>query len=108
MRLPANRSPFPTELAENEAGAPLPGAVKPGTARSVTIQPENPARASCKNESRNGVPMIRLASLLIAAFVAHGVAAESVTLTAADGVKVFGEVWRTNASNAPIILAFHQ
>ena len=52
--------------------------------------------------------MIRLASLLIAAFVAHGVAAESVTLTAADGVKVFGEVWRTNASNAPIILAFHQ
>jgi dienelactone hydrolase len=52
--------------------------------------------------------MIQLASLLIVALFAHGVAAEPVTLTAADGVKVFGEVWRTDASNAPVILAFHQ
>lgn len=52
--------------------------------------------------------MIRFASLLIAALFANGVVAEPVTLTAADGVKVFGEVWRSDASNAPVILAFHQ
>jgi dienelactone hydrolase len=34
--------------------------------------------------------------------------AEPVTLTARDGVKVFGEVWRAAVSPVPVILAFHQ
>ena len=52
--------------------------------------------------------MTRLAFLLVAAFLAHDAAAESITLTAADGVKVYGEVWRAGVSRAPVILAFHQ
>ena len=35
-------------------------------------------------------------------------AAEPVTLTAADGVKVFGTVWRAARSRPPVIVAFHQ
>src|SRR5450432_2263217 len=35
-------------------------------------------------------------------------AAEPVTFTAADGVKVFGTVWRAARSRPPVIVAFHQ
>lgn len=35
-------------------------------------------------------------------------AAEPVTLVAADGVKVFGTVWRAGRPKAPVVLAFHQ
>ncbi|MBC7780863.1 MAG: alpha/beta hydrolase [Proteobacteria bacterium] len=35
-------------------------------------------------------------------------AAEQVTLTAADGVKVYGTFWPAAAKGAPLILAFHQ
>jgi dienelactone hydrolase len=55
-----------------------------------------------------GELMIRLAFLLVAALFAHGAVAEPVTLIAADGVKVFGELWRARASPAPVVLAFHQ
>jgi dienelactone hydrolase len=34
--------------------------------------------------------------------------AETVQLAAADGVKVFGEVWRGAGAKPPIIVAFHQ
>ena len=34
--------------------------------------------------------------------------AEPVTLTAADGVKVYGEFWSAQGAKAPLILAFHQ
>ena len=44
-----------------------------------------------------------LAGLLVA--TAH---AETVALTAADGVKVHGDVWRAPGAKAPIIVAFHQ
>lgn len=37
-----------------------------------------------------------------------GAAAEPVVLTAADGVKVYGEVWRAAGPKPPVILAFHQ
>ncbi len=49
---------------------------------------------------------ILLALLLLVG--ASAGAAEPVTLTAADGVKVFGTLWRVNRPNAPVILAFHQ
>ena len=49
---------------------------------------------------------------LLAAFAlvaaAPAVLAETVQLTAADGVKVFGEVWRASAARPPVIVAFHQ
>lgn len=35
-------------------------------------------------------------------------AGEPITLTAADGVKVYGEVWRAQGARPPVILAFHQ
>jgi dienelactone hydrolase len=35
-------------------------------------------------------------------------AAEPVTLTAADGVKVFGTFWRADRARAPVVVAFHQ
>ena len=35
-------------------------------------------------------------------------AAEPVTVTAADGVKVYGQYWPVPRKNAPLILAFHQ
>ena len=35
-------------------------------------------------------------------------AAEPVTLTAADGVQVFGDVYRSGSVKAPVIVAFHQ
>ncbi|MEO7761831.1 MAG: alpha/beta fold hydrolase [Casimicrobiaceae bacterium] len=43
----------------------------------------------------------------LAAF-ANAAIAEPVELTAVDGVKVFGEVWRAAGAHRPIILAFHQ
>lgn len=52
--------------------------------------------------------MLRLCSFLALVGLAEAVIAEPITLTAADGVKVFGEIWRGGAAHAPIILAFHQ
>ena len=34
--------------------------------------------------------------------------AEPVTLEAADGVKIYGEVWRAAGERPAVILAFHQ
>ena len=54
--------------------------------------------------------MVRLLSLALFCFLAAPLAhAEPITLTAADGLKVYGEVYRAaTARNAPLILAFHQ
>jgi len=38
----------------------------------------------------------------------QALATDPVTLTAADGVKVFGDYWPTSDPRAPLILAFHQ
>ena len=50
--------------------------------------------------------LMLLPSLLLFARAAAG--AEPLTLTAADGVKVYGEFWPAAAPGAPLILAFHQ
>jgi dienelactone hydrolase len=50
----------------------------------------------------------RLLAFLCGVLFACGAAAEPVTLTAADGVKVYGEAWRAPGEKAPVILAFHQ
>ena len=52
--------------------------------------------------------MVRLALAFVASLVAAHVGAEPVTLTAADGVKVYGEVWRAAGAKPPLIVAFHQ
>ena len=55
--------------------------------------------------------MARLILLLLCTLlllVSNGARAEPVTLTAADGVKVFGEFWPAADKRAPLILAFHQ
>ena len=52
--------------------------------------------------------ILRSLALLLVAGVAGAAAAEPVVLTAADGVKVFGEVWRAQSEHSPVILAFHQ
>jgi dienelactone hydrolase len=52
--------------------------------------------------------MLRLLWLLALAGCADVAIAEPIELTAADGVKVFGEVWRGVGAHPPIILAFHQ
>ena len=53
--------------------------------------------------------MIRIAWLCLAwLFAAAAAHAEPVTLTAADGVKVYGEHWPAATKGAPLILAFHQ
>jgi dienelactone hydrolase len=53
--------------------------------------------------------MIRIALLWVALlFVTAAARAEPVTLTAADGVKVYGDHWPAAARGAPLILAFHQ
>lgn len=52
--------------------------------------------------------MLRLFSLLALVVLTESVVAEPIALTAADGVKVFGEIWRAGGAHAPIILAFHQ
>ena len=51
---------------------------------------------------------IVLAFLLGLVLSGAAAAAEPVTLTAADGVKVFGTYWRANKPGAPVVLAFHQ
>jgi dienelactone hydrolase len=52
--------------------------------------------------------MTRIALFLVALLVASLAHAEAVLLTAADGVKVHGDVWRAADAKAPIIVAFHQ
>jgi dienelactone hydrolase len=53
--------------------------------------------------------MMRFLSIAFAAVLALPVAsAETLQLAAADGVKVFGEVWRATGTRPPIIVAFHQ
>ena len=54
------------------------------------------------------LPFVLLSLLLL---VARSAAAEPVTLTAADGVKVYGHYWPASSGDkgkAPLILAFHQ
>ena len=50
---------------------------------------------------------VALMSMLLV-LVCVGAPAEPVSITAADGVKVFGEFWPAAAQGAPLILAFHQ
>ena len=52
--------------------------------------------------------MLRIALCLIALVASAGACAETVLLTAADGVKVHGEVWRAAGAKPPVIVAFHQ
>jgi dienelactone hydrolase len=53
--------------------------------------------------------MRRLAlAILVFCSAASARAAEPVTLTAADGVKVFGTLWRAERPRPPVIVAFHQ
>ena len=53
--------------------------------------------------------MHRFIPLLAAgAFIASVASAEPVQLSAADGVKVHGELWRAPAPRPPVIVAFHQ
>ena len=52
--------------------------------------------------------MVRIALLLLAFLFAPLARAEGVVLSAADGVKVYGEVWRAAGAKAPIVVAFHQ
>lgn len=49
-----------------------------------------------------------IAAALTFAIAAASAAADPVTLTAADGTKVFGEVWRAAGARPPVIVAFHQ
>lgn len=50
-------------------------------------------------------PLLAVLAFLIAAPAAL---AEPVQLTSADGVTVFGEVWRAAGARPPVIVAFHQ
>lgn len=53
--------------------------------------------------------MTRLAWLLISLMLFARVAvAEPVVLTAADGVKIYGEFWSSAGPRAPLVLTFHQ
>lgn len=53
--------------------------------------------------------MARFSLLLISlALFVRVAGAAPVTLTAADGVKVYAEFWPASAERAPLILAFHQ
>ncbi len=53
--------------------------------------------------------MTRTTLLLICLVLFAGAAsAEPVTLTAVDGVKVYGEFWPAASERAPLIVAFHQ
>ena len=52
---------------------------------------------------------MRILSALFATLLAlPAIGAETVSLTAADGVKVFGTLWRAAGTKPPIIVAFHQ
>ncbi len=44
----------------------------------------------------------------LVAVAAGGAGSAPVTLTAADGSKVFGDIWRAAGARPPIIVAFHQ
>ncbi len=46
--------------------------------------------------------------LTVALFIGLDAAAEPLTLTAADGVEVYGEYWPSKDAPAPIVVAFHQ
>ena len=52
--------------------------------------------------------MSRFVCLVLFSLLPGFAAAEPVVLTAADNVKVYGEVWRAAGPKAPVILAFHQ
>ncbi len=55
------------------------------------------------------LPMLQQTLLLLSLLLSAQLAlAEPVTITAADGVKVYGEFWPAGDPKAPIILAFHQ
>ena len=49
-----------------------------------------------------------IALALVACLALPAAGAEPVQLTAADGVKGFGEVWRAPGAKPPVLLAFHQ
>ncbi|MDQ6638792.1 MAG: alpha/beta fold hydrolase [Pseudomonadota bacterium] len=49
--------------------------------------------------------LVLVSFALLVASVANG---EPVLLTAGDGVRVHGEVWRGTGAKAPIVVAFHQ
>lgn len=49
-----------------------------------------------------------LCGLLLGLSLASPALAEPITLTAADGVNVFGGLWVADGPRAPIIVAFHQ
>jgi dienelactone hydrolase len=56
---------------------------------------------------------IRFATILmlavpVIAVAAGGAGSEPVTLTAADGSKVYGDVWHAAGARPPVIVAFHQ
>lgn len=53
-------------------------------------------------------PMRALATLCAAGSLLVGAHAAPVEMTAADGVRVFGEFWPAPQKGAPVILAFHQ
>ncbi len=52
--------------------------------------------------------LLRFLSCLTLAALAGAAGAEPIVLTAADGTKVFGELWKAKGANPPVILAFHQ
>ena len=52
--------------------------------------------------------MIRFAPTLLLAVCALVAHAEPVTLSAADGTTVYGEVWRAAGARPPLVVAFHQ
>ena len=55
--------------------------------------------------------LVRSATLVFAfalGLVAAPAGAETVTLAAADGSKVVGDVWRAPGAKPPAIVAFHQ
>ena len=55
------------------------------------------------------IAFVLAASLaLAAANAADAVAGEPVTIRAADGVTVYGQVWRAAGAKPPLIVAFHQ
>jgi len=55
----------------------------------------------------NGIACLVAASLVLAVANA-GAAAEPVVLRAADGVTVYGQLWRAAGAKPPLVVAFHQ
>ena len=49
-----------------------------------------------------------IALLAVGMFAVSVACAEPVQLSAADGVKVYGELWRAPGARPPVIVAFHQ